>query len=80
LSRLLEPLSPDERIERYRQFAKDAFYQAHEASDGNLRAGFLTMAAAWHILAEETERALHGGAPQNNEAAQPLAWNTSRHH
>ena len=57
LGQLRETLPVDARVKRYRQFAKDAFRQAHETCDEEKRASYLTMAAAWHSLAEETGRA-----------------------
>ena len=52
-----ESLSLDERIRKYRKLAIRAFHLARQASDKNLRAGYFTMAAAWHSLAADAERA-----------------------
>jgi hypothetical protein len=50
---LPKPLAMDERIERYRKFAKRAFRLGRAASNKDLRTGYFTMAAAWHSMAED---------------------------
>lgn len=54
---LRKSLSMDERIERYRKFAKRAFRLGRAANNQDLRIGYFTMAAAWHAMAEDAERA-----------------------
>ena len=57
LGQAFESLPHDERAARYRQFATDALLLASLAKDGELRAGYLGMAAGWHALASEMEKA-----------------------
>lgn len=65
-SRLLE------RSEHYRQFAREALYQAHEAQDAEQRAGFVVMAAGWQKMAEEIDRVIAQNPGQHpNEAKAP---------
>jgi hypothetical protein len=58
LGQLLASLPPEERAERYRQFASEAIRKSQEAKDSDRRAEYLTMAAGWHNLAIEAERAM----------------------
>ena len=52
----MDSLPVNERIQRYRQLAIDAFRKAHAATDPELRASRLAEATAWHGLAAEVER------------------------
>lgn len=66
LSRLLESLPMAERARHYRQLAHEALKNAAGAAEGDLRTGYLTMAAGWHSLATEIERATaHVTKPAN---------------
>jgi hypothetical protein len=56
MGRLLETLPLDQRALRYREFAQEALRRAAITQDPDMRAGFLSMAAGWHALAEEIER------------------------
>lgn len=79
LGLLLDSLPHDQRIAHYRQFAVDAFRQAHLAQDPALRAKYLAMAAGWHNLAAESQKLMenHGGADANTGAgADTEAQNT----
>jgi len=52
----LESLPPEQRAERYRQFAADAIKKAQDSQESDRRAEFLGMAAGWHTMAVEAER------------------------
>ena len=58
MGQLLASLPPDERAERYREFAAQAIMRAQDAASADERAEHLTMAAGWHTLAVEVERLL----------------------
>ncbi len=55
----IESLPLQERLEAYRHFAEEALRRAHEAKEENARAEFFAMAARWHLLAVEVERAMN---------------------
>lgn len=55
LGQTLESLPLQERAKRYRQFADEAFRQAGQSANPDLRAGLLSMAAGWHALATELD-------------------------
>jgi hypothetical protein len=57
LGQLLKSLPLEQRLLRYRQFAKDALNRASREPDRDLKGRYLSMAAGWHILAEEIEKA-----------------------
>lgn len=56
LGQLLESLPLAQRLLRYRQFSQEALRKATDTADEDLRAGYLSMAAGWHMLATEIER------------------------
>jgi hypothetical protein len=56
LGQLLASLPLEERLKRYRQFADEALRQAQFAQNPSLRAGYLSMAQGWQLLASEMER------------------------
>jgi hypothetical protein len=58
VGQLFASLPPEERAERYRQFASEAVRKSQEAKDSDRRAECLTMAAGWHDMATEAERAM----------------------
>jgi len=70
--RLLEALPLGQRAQCYREFAEQALRRASSARDPDMRAGFLSMAAGWHALAEEikrtTARTAPGEEPRQNPA------------
>jgi len=61
---------PAQRAERYRQFANEAMEKSQEAKTPDIRAGFLAVAARWHAMALEAERAIASGLPGQED---PLA-------
>lgn len=73
LGGLLETLPLEQRAQRYREFAQEALRRASNTGDADMRAGFLSMAAGWHALAEEIERTMIRTAPREDEAAPPRA-------
>jgi tellurite resistance protein len=56
LGQLLESLPLAQRLLRYRQLSQEALQQATKIENDELRAGYLSMAAGWHILATEIEK------------------------
>lgn len=57
-----EPNLPkQERAERYRRLASEAFKHAEESKDDELRSGYLSLASGWHSLASELERSSRAG-------------------
>jgi hypothetical protein len=54
----IESLALPQRLEVYRHSAEEAFRRAHEAGNEAVRAEFFAMAARWHLLAVEIERAM----------------------
>ena len=60
MSHLIASLPPEQRAERYRQFAAQAVTMAQAESNPEQRAELLTVAAGWHSLAVEAERSLSG--------------------
>jgi hypothetical protein len=73
LGGLLETLPLEQRAQRYREFAQEALRRASRTGDPDMRAGFLSMAAGWHALAEEIERTLVRTTPKAEEAGQASA-------
>ena len=76
VGQLLASLPPEERAERYRQFAAQAMIKATETANSDQRTEYLTMASGWHALAVESERALtqaqvNGGLTHNGEDIGP---------
>jgi hypothetical protein len=67
LAQSFDSLPPEHRAERYRQVASEAMQKAQDTTDPERRAEYLTMAAGWHNLAVETERAIR------NELAEEFA-------
>lgn len=63
VGQLLASLPPEQRAERYRQFASQAVVKSQEATDPDRKAEYLTMASGWHTLAVEAERSLGGVIP-----------------
>jgi hypothetical protein len=54
----VEALPPDRRVTHYRELANQSIRQAQGTLDQVHRAEFLAMAASWHSLAVEAERAI----------------------
>ncbi|MFL6689186.1 MAG: hypothetical protein ACJ8IR_03220 [Alphaproteobacteria bacterium] len=57
MGELLASLPDEERARHYRMFATAAMQQAGDAVNAEERASYLSMAADWHALALELERA-----------------------
>ncbi len=70
VGRLLETLPLEQRARRYREFAQEALRRASNTRDSDMRAGFLSMAAGWHALAEEIERTASRTTPGEETAEQ----------
>jgi hypothetical protein len=66
---LLAALPPEERVRRYRQMAAEAFRLAASTHDMALKAGHLSLASGWQVLAIEIEHT-HGLAtrPDRDES------------
>ena len=56
LGQLLEVLPLAQRLLRYRQLSQEALQKATNIANEDMRAGYLSMAAGWHMLATEIER------------------------
>lgn len=56
---LLAAMPPEERVRRYRQMAAEAFRLAASTHDMALKAGHLSLASGWQVLAIEIEHT-HG--------------------
>lgn len=56
VNRLLDRLTQQERVQRYRQFAEQALQAASRASDPDLRSGYLRIAIGWETLSEEVSK------------------------
>ena len=56
LNQLLESLPLAQRLLRYRQLSQEALQKATNIEDEEMRAGYLSMAAGWHMLATEIEK------------------------
>jgi hypothetical protein len=56
---VLAAMPPEERVRRYRQMAAEAFRLAASTQDMALKAGHLSLASGWQVLAIEIEHA-HG--------------------
>ena len=65
LDELLESLPLDQRLLRYRQLADEALRAAATTADDNLRREFL--AARWHRLASDVERAAARNAASDRQ-------------
>ena len=75
VNRLLDRLTHEERVARYRQFAEQALQAASRASDPDLRSGYLRIAIGWETLSEEVlKRQALVSAPLGDQTAKP------RHH
>jgi len=70
--RLLETLPLEQRAQRYREFAQEALRRAANTHDSDMRAGFLSMAAGWHALAEEIERTASRTTPGEKAGQEPI--------
>ena len=55
MGRSLKPISPEERARRYREMADAAFLKAQHLKTPQGRAEYLSLAMAWHALAQEME-------------------------
>lgn len=55
LNRSTKPPPPQERARRYREMADAAFLKAQHLKTAGQRAEYLSLAAAWHALAQEME-------------------------
>jgi hypothetical protein len=60
LGHSFESLPPKKRAQRYREFANDAIRKAVTSGKKPVRAAYLSLAAGWHTLAIEAERAIEG--------------------
>lgn len=69
--RLPETLPLDQRAQRYREFAEQALRRASDTHDPEMRAGFLSMAAGWHALAEEIVRTMARAAAGEETGPNP---------
>jgi hypothetical protein len=72
----IESLPLPERLEAYRHFAEEAFRKAHDAGNDEASAEFFAMAARWHLLAVEVERAMKAAdlaSSPNDEEPDPIA-------
>jgi hypothetical protein len=58
----LASLSPEQRAEHYRQLAKKALLRAARVPDQHVKADYLALAANWHAMAEEMDRAARQAA------------------
>lgn len=58
---VLAALPPEQRAERYREFAAAAMRKAQETTDPDRHAEYLAMALGWHCLAVEAERSFGNG-------------------
>ncbi len=58
VERLLASLPPAERARRYREIARDVFQRAANTQDDTMRAGYLSLASGWQVLALEIEHSL----------------------
>lgn len=56
LGQLLDSLPLAQRLLRYRQLSQEALQKATHIEDEDMRAGYLSMAAGWHMLATEIEK------------------------
>jgi hypothetical protein len=54
--RARDSLSPQQRSRHYRELADAAFLKAKHVDNPQTRTEYLTLAAAWHALAQEMER------------------------
>lgn len=63
VAQLLASLPQKERAERYREYAARAVARAQRASNSEQRIEYFTIAANWHTMAAEIERALAGELP-----------------
>jgi hypothetical protein len=59
----VELLPPEKRAEHYRELSNQAILQAQVTFDQDRRAELLAMAASWHSLAVEAERAVSAKLP-----------------
>ena len=77
LGQLLESLPLAQRLLRYRQLSQEALQKATHIEDEEMRAGYLSMAAGWHMLATEIEKlrdrqpAAGNVAPETSPHAEP---------
>ena len=55
---LLASLPAAERARRYRDIACDAFERAASAQDETTRAGYLSLASGWQVLALQVEHSI----------------------
>ena len=53
MGRSFKALSPEERVQRYREMADAAFLKAQHLKSPEQRAEYLNLAAAWHGLARD---------------------------
>lgn len=58
LGQLLAALPAAERAQRYREIARDAFQRSETAQDETMRAGYLSLASGWQVLALEIEHSM----------------------
>ena len=67
MGQLLDALPVAQRLLRYRQFSQEALQKATKIEDEDMRAGYLSMAAGWHMLATEIERLRDRQPPATEE-------------
>jgi len=63
----LDALPLAQRLLRYRQLSQEALQKATKVEDEDMRAGYLSMAAGWHMLATEIERLRDRQQPSGTE-------------
>ena len=80
IGQLLDPLPPEQRIERYKQFASEAMLKSNDAQGPERRAEYQTMAAGWYTLAVETERAMKHNAQDGPDPSDHAHAKSARSH
>lgn len=73
MGQLLDSLPPEQRLAHYREFAEAALRQAALTTDQVIRADLLSMAAGWHLLIGELEKAQSHPAPADGMPQSPKA-------
>ena len=65
----IEPLSPEQRIDHYREMAMEVTRLSAETHSTGMKAQFLQLAQSWLALADEVERNIPEGAATAERAA-----------
>ena len=58
----IDPLSPEQRIDHYREMAMEVTRLSGETRSAGMKAQFLQLAQSWLALADEVERNIPEGA------------------